>query len=287
MARVLIAGCGFVGKATGLLLKAGGWEVTGVTRSEESASQLSAEVFQTVACDISDVAMVQEKLGGFEGIDAVVDCVSSGRGGEEAYRKNYLEGARNLLEILKPQRFLFTSSTSVYGQTDGSWVTEESPAEPVRETGRILRETEELVLGHDGIVTRLAGIYGPGRWALLRKFLDGSAIIEEDGSRWVNQIHRDDAAEAIGFLLNTDAVSDIYNVADNTPLSQVECYRIFSEHFKKPLPPTGPVDVNRKRGVTNKRVSNAKLRALGWEPGFPSMREAVRENPESPASLDN
>jgi len=259
------------------LLKAGGWKVTGVTRSEESAAQLSAEAFRAVACDISDPAMVKEKLGGFEGIDAVVDCVSSGRGGEQAYRKNYLEGARNFLEVLKPRKFLFTGSTSVYAQTDGSWVTEESPAEPVRETGRILRETEELVLGHDGIVTRLAGIYGPERWTLLRKFLDGSAVIEEDGSRWVNQIHRDDAAEAISFLLNTDAVSDIYNVSDNTPLSQVDCYRIFSEHFKKPLPPTGPVDTNRKRGVTNKRVSNAKLRALGWEPRFLSMREALSD----------
>ena len=275
MARVLIAGCGFVGKATGLLLKTGGWGVIGVTRSDESAAQLSAEAFHTVACDISDPAMVKEKLGGFEEIDAVVDCVSSGRGREEAYRKNYLDGARNLLEILHPQKFLFTGSTSVYAQTDGSWVTEESPAEPVRETGRILRETEELVLGHDGVVTRLAGIYGLERWALLRKFLDGSAIIEEDGSRWVNQIHRDDVAEAIGFLLNTDAVSDIYNVTDNTPLSQIDCYCIFSEHFKKPLPPTGLVDINRKRGVTNKRVSNAKLRALGWEPKFPSMREAL------------
>ncbi len=73
---------------------------------------------------------------------------------------------------------LFTSSTSVYAQRDGSWVTEESETKPARETGRILLETEEFVLGHGGIVARLAGIYGPGRSALLSKFLAGEAIID-------------------------------------------------------------------------------------------------------------
>ncbi len=122
---------------------------------------------------------------------------------------------------------------------------------------------------------------GRGGGALLRKFQDGTAVIEEDGSRWVNQIHRDDAAGAIGFLLNNGAASGIYNVADNTPLPQVECYRILSKHFKKPMPPVGPVDVNRKRGVTNKRVSNAKLKGLGWVAKFPSMKEGLRADPRA------
>jgi len=272
MPRALIAGCGFVGHAVAQLLQADGWEVTGVTHSEESAAQISE--FRAIACDISDRETVKAKLGGFEAVDAVVDCVSSGRGGAEEYRKNYLHGAQNLLEIVQPKKFLFTGSTSVYSQTDGSWVTEESPAEPSRDTGRILRETEELVLASGGIVTRLAGIYGPGRWVLLRKFLDGSAIIEGDGSRWINQIHRDDAADAIRFLLTKDAAG-IYNVADNTPLTQRECYHILSGHYNKPLPPTGPIDINRKRGVTSKRVSNAKLRSLGWTPHFLSMQNAL------------
>ncbi len=155
-----------------------------------------------------------------------------------------------------------------------AWVTEESPAEPLRDTGVILRETEKIVLAHGGIVTRLAGIYGPGRWMLLQKLLDGTAIIEGDGSRWINQIHRDDAAGAIAFLLNDNAMPGIYNVSDSTPLTQLECYRFLAAHFNKPLPPSGPIDINRKRGVTNKRVSNAKLRMLGWEPQFASIRDA-------------
>lgn len=276
MGRALIVGCGFTGEAVACLLAGGGWEVTGITYSAESAARISSEGLRAVACDISDAEMVKSKLAGLGKIDALVDCVSSGRGGAEEYRKNYLQGARNLLEIVNPKKFIFTSSTSVYAQTDGAVVTEESPAEPERDTGRILRETEELMLQHGGTVARLAGIYGPGRWALLRKFLEGTAVIEGDGARWVNQIHRDDAAGAIAFLLNNHAAPGVYNVSDGSPLTQLDCYKMLAAHFQKPLPPTGSIDIHRKRGVTNKRVSNEKLRALGWQPQFASIRDALK-----------
>ena len=75
---------------------------------------------------------------------------------------------------------IFTSSTSVYPQTDGSEVTEDSPADPDRETAQILRETEELILSKEGTVLRLAGLYGPRRSVHLERFLQGTATIEED-----------------------------------------------------------------------------------------------------------
>jgi nucleoside-diphosphate-sugar epimerase len=275
MPRALIAGCGFVGEIAARLLQRYGWDVTGVTRSDESAARMSSSGLPAIACDISRADCVREKLAAFESADAIVNCASAEYSGAAAYRAVYFEATRNLLEILRPQKILFTSSTSVYVQNDGSWVSEESPAEPLAETAKILREAEELVLQHRGIVARLTGIYGPGRSMLLRKFLDGTAVIEEQ-ERTINQIHRDDAAGAICFLLNSNASPGVYNVTDDTPATQRECYGWLAEHFQKPLPPVGSVETNRKRGVTNKRVSNAKLRALGWQPQFPSLREALK-----------
>jgi nucleoside-diphosphate-sugar epimerase len=239
--------------------------------------KLAGEVFPVAACDVSDPAAVQARqdLGPF---DAVVHCASSGRGGADQYRRVYLAGAQNLATVFAPATLVFTSSTSVYAQTDGSWVTEESPAEPDRETGRILRETEDHVLAHDGIVTRLAGIYGPGRSVLLRKFFDGTAIIEGDGSKWINQAHRDDIASALVHLVQARA-RGIFNVNDDRPLAQLELYTWLAGRFARPFPPSGPIDPNRKRGWTNKRVSNAKLRALGWAPRFPSFYESVDRDP--------
>ena len=278
MPKVLIAGCGFVGLATARLFARHGWEVTGCTHSEESAAKLSEESFSVVACDIGDRAAVEARanLGPF---DAIVHCASSGRGGAEEYRRVYLEGSRNLTAVFAPAPLLFTSSTSVYAQTDGGWVTEDSPAVPDRETGRLLRETEELVLAQNGIIARLAGVYGSGRSVLLRKFFDGTAIIEGDGTKWINQIHGDDIAAAIVQLVTAKA-RGIFNVNDDQPIAQREIYTWLAQHFSKPLPPSGPIDVNRKRGWTNKRVSNAKLRALGWAPRFPSFFDAIAGDPK-------
>ena len=163
MPRVLIVGCGFVGEAAADLFHDAGWEVTGWTHSEESAARLAAvKPYPVSAHDITVAAQAtaaEQKMPGGGALDALVDCVSSGRGGgPDAYRRVYLDGARNLSGAFRATRFVYTGSTSVYAQLDGSVVDESSPAEPDRETGRILLETERVVLtAPGGVVARLAG----------------------------------------------------------------------------------------------------------------------------------
>jgi nucleoside-diphosphate-sugar epimerase len=220
--------------------------------------------------------MVAERTGTF---DAVIHCASSSGGDAEMYRQVYLDGARNLLEEFSGSKLLFTSSTSVYAQGDGWWVTEESETRPTRETGQILLETEGLVLANGGIVARLAGIYGPGRSALLTKFVEGTAIIDEENDRFVNQVHRDDIAAALFLLLSQEGHSNqIYNVVDDEPTLQSECYRWLAQRLNRPLPPIGKSKERRKRGDANKRVSNAKLHRLGWTPRYPIFRDAMEKS---------
>src|ERR1043166_6173175 len=136
MPRIVIAGCGFVGLAAARVFHAAGWDVLGLTHSPESAEALKGEPFPVAACDISDAGALRVIAARFGGApDAVIHCASSGRGGADAYRSVYLEGARNLLDAFAPARLLFTSSTSVYAQTDGAIVTEESPRAPPADTG--------------------------------------------------------------------------------------------------------------------------------------------------------
>jgi nucleoside-diphosphate-sugar epimerase len=280
MSRILIAGCGYVGAAAADLFQAAGWEVEGWTHSAESAAKLAEKPFPVRAVDIAVRGAVEAATA--SRFDAVIHCASSGGGGAESYRRIYLEGARNLLTVLRPNTFLYTSSTSVYAQTGGEWIDEESPAEPAHETGRILRETEEFVRQNGGMVARLAGIYGPGRSALLRKFLAAEARIEEGGTRYVNQAHRDDIAPALLQLVTTPNESEIFNVVDNEPRTQQEAYAWLAAKLNRPLPPTAPRAGTRKRGASNKRVSNRKLRSLGWEAMFPTF-EVGMENSVLPA----
>ena len=190
-----------------------------------------------------------------------------------------MNGTRNLLDRFAETKVLLTSSTSVYAQRDGSWVTEESETEPARETGGVLLETEKLVLQRRGTVARLAGIYGPGRSTLLSKFLAGTAIIDPGNDRFVNQVHRDDIASAIFFLLTRETQrTQIYNVVDDQPMLQTECYRWLAQRLDRPLPPIGKSTEQRKRGDSNKRVSNAKLRSLGWTLQYPTFVEGMEKS---------
>lgn len=273
MKRAIIVGCGYAGLATAREFLRAGWDVLGLVHSEDSAERLRGEAFRVAVVDISDAESVA-RVSVERGADVMIHCASSSQGGADAYEAVYRRGSENLITHFEPKRFIFTSSTSVYAQTDGGVVTEQSPAEPSRETGRILRETEEYVLAKGGIVARLAGIYGPGRSVLLRKFFSGEAVIEGDGSRVINQIHRNDIATALLCLAESGAPG-IYNVSDNAPIAQRDLYAWLSAHFQMPIPPSGPIDPNRKRGWTSKRVTNEKLRALGWTPQYPSFERAV------------
>jgi nucleoside-diphosphate-sugar epimerase len=277
MPRILIAGCGYVGEAAADLFHAAGWDVEGWVHSNESPARLSAKPYVIRLVDVSQPAHVAEHAGAF---DAVIHCVSSRGGDAEIYRQIYLCGARNLVESFPNATILFTSSTSVYAQRDGSWVTEESETKPLRDTSQILLEAEKLILDKDGIVARLAGIYGPRRSALLTKFLNGTATIATETDRFVNQAHRDDIASALSLLLNREAQASaqICNVVDDEPILQSECYRWLAERLNRPPPPTARAEEPRKRGDTNKRVSNAKLHQLGWTPQYPTFADAMEKS---------
>jgi nucleoside-diphosphate-sugar epimerase len=275
MPRILIAGCGYVGEATADLFHSAGWNVEGWVHSQDSAARLSIKHYSVRVLDLSQRGEVAKCAAAF---DAVIHCASSHGGDAEAYRQIYLNGARHLLETFPQAKILFTSSTSVYAQRDKSWVTEESETKPLRETSQILLKVEKLIVEKGGIVARLAGIYGPRRSALLSKFLNGTATIDPNNDRFVNQVHRDDIASALFLLLKAHASPQIYNVVDDQPLLQSECFAWLARRLNRPLPPTRKSDQPRKRGNTDKRVSNAKLRRLGWTPHYPTFADAMERS---------
>ena len=282
--RVLIVGCGYVGLPLGAELVRRGHEVFGLRRSP--ASELPDAGIKPLLADITQPASLEKLPRNF---DWVVNCVASAGGGADDYRRLYLEGNRNLMAWLAGtplQKFIYTSSTSVYGQTDGSVVTETSPAEPVEETSKILVETEKMLLTavagrrFPAVILRVAGIYGPGRGHWFKQFLRGEARIEGDGSRWLNMIHRDDVIGASIAALERGTPGEIFNAADNEPVTQLRFFEWLAAELKRSLPPKISVEetISRKRGATNKRVSNEKLRReLKYEFQFPDFRAGYKK----------
>ncbi|HSV64024.1 MAG TPA: NAD-dependent epimerase/dehydratase family protein [Chthoniobacterales bacterium] len=271
MPRVLIAGCGYVGEAAANRFHESGWAVEGWTASAESAAKLSDRPYPVRAVDVTKA----EASGNF---DFVIHCVSSRGGDEKQYRRLYFEGAQNLLRAFPTATLLFTSSTSVYAQTDGSVVDENSLADPRHAKGQILRATEGLVLAAGGIVARLGGIHGPGRSFFLTRFLEGKFPDQPD--RLINQVHRDDIVSAFALLADRRAEcrGEIFNVVGDAPITARDAHTFLSARLKKSLPAATEAARPSKRGQSNKRVSNRKLRALGWEPRYPTFEVAMGES---------
>lgn len=277
MQNWLVVGCGYLGRELARRLVDLGHSVTAWTSSPASAARESQEDFRVSPVDIRDLDWVR-RIGERDGpYDGVVNCVSSGGGDEARYREIYWQGTQNLIRGLVFNRLIYTSSTSVYGRNDGGTVDEAADPETTTKTGRVLRETEDLVLARNGIVTRLSGIYGPGRGAMLQRFLAGESTLDGDGSRWLNTIHRDDAVLGIQTLLEKQPPSGIFNLTDHGGISQLAAFQFLSEALDRPLPPSAPPNPERKRGLSNKQVSNARLRQLGWEPRYPTFLDGLRE----------
>jgi nucleoside-diphosphate-sugar epimerase len=233
-------GCGYVGFPLGIELVNRGPAVFGLRRSADAAPAMAAVGIRPLAGDITKEGDLAKLPAGY---DWVVNCVSSAKGGVEEYRAVYLQGTRNLITWLAPsapKKFVYTSSTSVYGQNDGSLVTESSPTEPLAETAEVLLEAEQVLreAARDqkfpAVVLRLAGIYGPERGYWLKQYLKNEARIEGKGDRILNMIHRDDAIGVIMAALERGRPGEVYNVVDDEPVTQLRLLRWLSERFGTP-----------------------------------------------------
>jgi nucleoside-diphosphate-sugar epimerase len=282
--RVLIVGCGYVGLKVGADLVGQGHQVWGLRRSEKENALIKAAGIQPIKADITASKSFPQDCPQY---DWVVHCVSSSGGGAAEYEQTYFTGTRNLLDFLgsrPPGKLVYTSSTSVYGQTDGSWVDEESPAEPTTATAQVLLRTEELLLAEvrrnsfPAVVLRVAGIYGPARTHWLDQVQTGRARIDGDGGRFINMVHRDDVTGAIIAALSLGAAGRVYNVVDDQPVTQSDLLRWIASRLKQPVPPAADsIQGSRKRGSTSKRISNRRLKEeLSYALRFPTFKQGFK-----------
>lgn len=279
--RVLIVGCGYVGVPLGAELIRLGHEVFGVNRSDQARGRLESNSIKPLVADITKRSDLDKLPGPFEW---VVNTVSSSQGGVEEYKQAYLQGTANLIDWLAPappKKFVYTSSTSVYGQTDGSQVKESSSAEPATETGRVLVGAEKLLLDaardrkFPAVILRVAGIYGPDRGHLFLQYLKDEARIGGRGERLLNMIHRADVVGCIIAALKNGRAGEIYNATDDEPIPEIHFFRWLSETLGKNMPPFGEAPAgDRKRAVTHKKVLNRKLKMeLGYQFKYPTFRQ--------------
>ena len=300
--RVLVAGCGDVGTALGLMLCERGCDVIGIRRSAE---QLPAPL-RPLSIDVTDRRALERMA---PQADVAVYTIAAGRRDEEAYRRAYVDGVAALLDVLEgrsdpPRRVFFVSSTSVYGECGGAWVDETTPVQPRGFSGECLVAGERRMLASPipATVVRFGGIYGPGRGWLIERARAGACCVD-DPPRFTNRIHRDDCAGGLAHLIartwergrpapdehamdarigtegaptsaedSPIGVGEVYVGVDDAPATECEVLEWLAARLDAPAP-------RRIRGEeaasqdSGKRCSNARLRASGYRFRYPTYRE--------------
>ena len=283
--RIAILGCGYVGLE--LARQAGDeHEVIGVRRSPDGLDAIEATGATAVQADVTDA----DDLSAVPDVDSLVFAASSGGRGAEAAERVYVDGLQTVIEAFgnrafSPDRLIYTSSTGVYGDHDGDWVDETTDLSPTTEKTRVLAEAERIArdvapeYGIDGSVVRFAGLYGPNRYRLDR-YLEGPVT-----EGYLNMIHRDDAAGAIRFALESSD-EELLLAVDDEPVEKHAFADWLADECGVDRPPKRTKAERleddtlsaaaRRRILTSKRCSNERLRELGYDFEYPTYREGYR-----------
>ncbi|WP_422929967.1 SDR family oxidoreductase [Singulisphaera sp. PoT] len=279
----LIVGCGYLGQVVGRRLIASGERVLGTVRSPERAAQLAELGIEPQIADV----LSAESLQAIPDAERIVYCVGFDRKAGASMRSVYVDGLRAFLDarVGRYERLVYASSTGVYGQSDGSWVTEDSPAEPTHESGQVCLDAEKLIraqadASHSAVVLRFAGLYGPGR-IVRRAALCGGEPIAGDPEKFLNLVHIDDAAQAVVAALDAQQPEACYLVCDDRPVHRGEYYGLAASLLDAPPPrfeTPAPGSPEARRDASNKRISNRRLRqGLGVDLIYPDITTGLAD----------
>lgn len=197
---------------------------------------------------------------------------------EEDYRQSYLQSLSNIVAALDqvqhaPQLLIFISSTSVYAQSEGERVDESSEAQPTRPTSMVLRECEHLLdlQNYPTCSLRYSGIYGPGRYHLLKQVVDGNMT----SNTWTNRIHVDDCARVVTFLvtraLGCESIPAVLLASDDAPVPSTLLRLWLAEQMRVDTEGVAFNEEDKMR-LGGKRCNNSLLKALGFEFAYPDYR---------------
>jgi nucleoside-diphosphate-sugar epimerase len=271
MAKILIAGCGYVGCELATLLLSQGHVIYAIKRRPENLpAGVNPLALDLVTFQAGSLPLVD--------IDYVFYLAAADQSSEPSYRHAYYMGLANLIAQLKiqgqrPKRIFFSSSTAVYAQSNGEWVNEDSATEPDNFKGEILLAAEDLLLGaaFPGCVVRFGGIYGPGRWHLLQTVTQAKAKLNATPI-YTNRIHLADCAGLLAYLMSYTELKSVYLGVDSEPTLKNEVLLWLAAQLKVALPGLETLPETEPHVRSNKRCSNHRLLQTGYPFRYPNFR---------------
>jgi nucleoside-diphosphate-sugar epimerase len=221
---VLIVGCGDVGRRVAALLRSQGRSPTCVVRSSESRDALLAAGFDACCIDLDGG---ETGVGWSSGYSEIYYFAPPPPVGETDPRMTaFLQG---LSSDDPPRRIVYISTSAVYGDCRGEWITEAQPLNPATARGRRRLDAEYQLMawcgeaGCEWTLLRVPGIYGPGKLPLER-LRQGLPVLREADSPYTNRIHVDDLAAVCVAAMSSRSCNTVYNVSDGHPSNMTDYF---------------------------------------------------------------
>lgn len=284
MESVFISGCGDIGERVAKLCMTGGLKVYALVRSEEKAQHLQQLGIQPVMGDLDNPSSLK-KLPLSNG--TVFHFAPPPSSGQTDPRVDHLLAAIDVGNC--PEKIVAISTTAVYGDCQGAWITEQTPVNPQTDRGkrRLYGEHAFSAWGkqHDVpvVILRLGGIYGPRRLPIER-IKKGLPILKENLSPFTNRIHEDDLANICVLAAEKAPAGAIYNVSDGKPGTMSRYFKDIAAALDLPLP--SEVDMEEAQKVLSpgmlsylqesRRIDNTKLiKELGVQLKYPDFHQGL------------
>lgn len=274
--KVLLMGAGDIASRLQPLLTVQGYDVTGARRNppaKANYTQLKADARK--ADDWHQVLTARP--------DVIVLTLVPTEFSDVGYQQGYVEPIQAMLSSLATfsdyQPFIvFVSSSSVYSEREGAWISEHSPTNPDSFAGQRLEEAENVLKHSDypHVVVRFSGIYGPGREGMLKRIREGRITLTP---AWTNRIHVRDCAGVLAHLIGQHRLGKqlhkLYLASDNLPVRQSDIVRGLATKLGVDATALPQTDGIGTRG--SKRCDNTRLRESGYTFVYPTWHEGYAE----------
>lgn len=286
MAKVLIIGCGYIGRRVALRCIDRGKDVLGIVRGAESADALARDGIEAVSCDLSSDGLTGLPLAGARVFHFAPPPV---QGVEDRHTRRLVAAFEHQGH---PKRLVYISTTGVYGDCEGEWVDESWPPRPTVDRARRRVDAEQTLRrwscqsGAELVILRVAGIYGPGRLPLerLRRRLP---LVRAEDAPYSNRIHADDLVEVCLAAMERGESGGVYNVCDGHPSTMTDYFFRVADGAGLPRPPVVSLEeaedqlsagmmsyMRESRRLSNRRM----LEDLGVSLRFPTLEEGLRDS---------
>lgn len=278
MNHLFCFGFGFSADALAARLAPRGWKVTGTSRSQAGAAAIRAKGFDAHVFDGS----APLPATALDGVTHLLLSAPPSEKGDPVLAVMGEEIARRARQFAWVG---YLSTTGVYGDAKGGWVDEQAPLQPAGERGRRRVAAEAAWSAITGLPVhhfRLAGIYGPGRNAIV-SLREGTARRVVKEGQVFSRIHVADIAGVVEASIHQPNPGAAYNVCDDEPCPPQDVITWAADFIGAAAPPLEDFDkaelspMARSFYGESKRVSNRRMKEeLGYKLLYPNFREGLK-----------